>query len=115
MSMPSLTPYRDRADAVLAQAEPAENWKERLTFALIAAVHCAIADERDAGVSQGDILAHVPKVLRGVAVNALSAVGVEDPLAIAPLVLAAAAGRAGEPTAIRTKSASLRTHGGGHA
>lgn len=115
MNMPSLTPYRDRANAVLEHAEPAENWRERLTFALIAAVHCAIADERDLGATQQDLLAHVPKVLRAVAINALSAVGAADPVDHAPTVLVVAAGSAGEPTSIRTKSAPLRSHGGGHA
>lgn len=114
---PSLTPHRDAIEPLIAGMTPAENWIEAVVNALTISVHRAIADQRDAGVPQPELLEHLPKIVRGVAINGLAAIGATHPLEASGKICVLASMPDAAPDAITMAMASIdqRAVDGGRA
>ncbi len=114
---PSLTPHRDCAETLIQRMDAADNFIEEISNAVTVAVHRAIADQRDRGVSQQELLEHLPKWVRACAINGLAAIGAKEPLAGAPVICVQASMPAAAPDGVHLSSSPIdrRAVGGGRA
>jgi hypothetical protein len=114
---PSLTPHRDATEKNIAALGPAENFIEAIANDVTVALHRAIADQRDAGVTQRELLRHLPKIVRAVAINGLAAVGAPQPVenAASICLMAASPDAAPDELRIRVTEIDRRSMAGGRA
>jgi hypothetical protein len=85
MSKPSLTPFRDEVERVLAQLpRPSgedDHWLNRVQQRVTFELHRAMADECDLGlVRNEDVVAMMPRILRALAMNCAATSNVREDL-----------------------------------